>query len=89
MKVEGVSLPVPPREIRELKDSEETSSCVCHLFYYVFYAMDDTGLLNFDNATDIFVLNLTFLSRINLAIHEFMEAFNHHKVRPENHWSPY
>nr|XP_058962207.1 uncharacterized protein LOC131789152 [Pocillopora verrucosa] len=27
--------------------------------------------------------------RINLALHEYMEAFNHHKVRTANHWSPY
>ena len=63
--------------------------CVCHLFYYVFYAMEDTGLLNVDNATDMFALHLTFLPRINLALHEYMEAFNHHKVRTANHWSPY
>ena len=51
--------------------------------------MEDTGLLNVDNATDIFALHLTFLPRINLALHEYMEAFNHHKVRTANHWSPY
>lgn len=32
MKVEGVSLPVPQREIRELKDSGGTSSGVCVIF---------------------------------------------------------
>lgn len=63
--------------------------CVCHLFYYVFYAMEDTGLLNIENPIDIFALHLTFTPRINLALHEYMEAFNHHKVRTAHHWSPY
>ena len=63
--------------------------CLCHLFYYVFYALEDTGLLNIENQMDLFVLHLTFIPRINLALHEYMESFNHQKVRPANHWSPY
>ena len=63
--------------------------CVCHLFYYVFYALEDTSLLNIENPTDLFALHLTFIPRINLALREYMEAFNHHKVRTANHWSPY
>lgn len=43
--------------------------------------MEDTGLVNVENATDIFALHLTFLPKINLVLHEYMEAFNH--------WSPY
>ena len=62
--------------------------CVCHLFYYVFYALEDSGLLNIKNPMDLFALHLTIIPRINLALHEFMEAFNHHKVGTENHWSP-
>ena len=63
--------------------------CVCHLFYYVFYALEDTALLNIENPTDLLALHFTFIPRINLALHEDMEAFNHHKVRTANHWSPY
>ena len=63
--------------------------CMCHLFYYVFYALEDTGLLNIENPTDLFALHLTFIPIINLALHEYMEAFNHHKVRTANHWFPY
>ena len=63
--------------------------CVCHLFYYMFYALEDTGLLNIENPMDLFALHLTFISRINLAVDEYMEAFNHHKVRTGHHWSPY
>ena len=86
----GSFIAVPLRQIRELKDSGGTSSGVCVIFFYfVFYAMENTGLLNVDNATDIFALHLTFLPRINLALDEYMDAFNHHKVRTATHWSPY
>lgn len=63
--------------------------CVCHFFYYVFYALEDTGLLNIENPMDLFALHLTFIPRINLALNEYMEAFNHHKARTANHWSLY
>ena len=63
--------------------------CVCHFYYYVFYAMEDTGLLNIDNPIDLFALHLTFMPRINVALTEFMESSNHRPVRTANHWSPY
>ena len=42
----------------------EVFRCVCHLFYYVFYAMKDTGLLQIDNPVDVTALHLTFVPRI-------------------------
>ena len=63
--------------------------CVCHFYYYVFYAMEDTGLLNIDNPIDLFALHLTFMPRINVALTEFMESSNHRLFRTANHWSPY
>ena len=69
--------------------SREVFRCVCHIFYYVFYAMEDTGLLRIDNPVDVTALHLTFVPRINEALSEFMEAFNHHQLRTEHHWSPY
>ena len=67
----------------------EVFRCVCHLFYYVFYAMEDTGLLQIDNPVDVTALHLIFVPRINEALSEFMEAFNHHQLRTEHHWSPH
>ena len=63
--------------------------CVCHIHYYTFYGMEDTGLLNIENPIDMLALHITFLPRINLALSEFMETFNHHGLRTENNWSPY
>ena len=34
-------------------------------------------------------LHITFLPRINLALSESMETFNHHGLRTEKNWSPY
>ena len=63
--------------------------CVCQLYYYLFYAMESTGILNTDNQIHLFALHLVFIPRINKALDEFCEAFNHHKVRTEGNWSPY
>ena len=51
--------------------------------------MEDTGLLQIDNPVDVTALHLTFAPRINEALSEFMEAFNHHQLRTEHHWSPH
>ena len=38
---------------------------------------------------DLIALHLTFVPRINQALREFMETFNHHQLRTACHWSPY
>lgn len=63
--------------------------CVCHLYYYLFYGMESTGILNADDPVHLFTLHMVFIPRINKALSDFMEAFNHHKVRTERNWSPY
>ena len=49
--------------------------CVCHFCYYLFYAMESTGILNTDNPIHVFTLHLIFIPRINKALDEFCEAF--------------
>ena len=39
--------------------------CVCQLYYYLFYAMESTGILNTDNQIHLFALHLVFIPRIN------------------------
>ena len=36
-----------------------------------------------------FCLHYIFLPRINRALQEYSEAYNHHHVRTEHNWSPY
>ena len=61
--------------------------CVCHMYYYVFYGMEMSGVLNHDDAVHLFALHLVYLPRINHALKEYKEAFNHHAVRTENNWT--
>ncbi|XP_031554524.1 uncharacterized protein LOC116291493 [Actinia tenebrosa] len=63
--------------------------CVLHHFYYVFYAMEDSGILNVMNPVHMFTLHFAFLQRINQALLEYMEAFNNHGIRTARNWSPY
>lgn len=50
--------------------------------------MESSGILNTDDPVHLFALQLVFLPRINQALCQFTEAFNHHNVRTERNWSP-
>ena len=63
--------------------------CVMHYFYYLFYALEDSGNLNIEDATNMFALHFVFLPRINKALHKYQETFNHYGIRTANSWSPY
>ena len=62
--------------------------CVCHYFYYVFYAMEQSGILNMSNDLHLFVLHLVFLPRINFALEEYLKMFNDHKIRTAQNMTP-
>ena len=57
--------------------------CVCHLYYYLFYSMELSGILNPEDPVHLFTLHLIFVPRINQSLFQFAEAFNHHNVRTE------
>ena len=62
--------------------------CICHIFYYTFYAMEQTGLLDVENPVHMFTLQYIYLRRINCALSEWMVSFNDHPVQTEHNWSP-
>lgn len=62
--------------------------CCCHAFYYTFYAMEQTGVLDIENPIHVYALQYVFLSRINHALSEWMNAFNNHPLSSECNWSP-
>ena len=62
--------------------------CVCHQFYYIFYAIESSGVLKVNDPVNMFTVHLVFRPRINKALSELMEGFNEHKVRTEKNWSP-
>lgn len=64
--------------------------CGCiSLFYRVFYALEDNGLLDPTNNMDLFCLHYVYLPRIQQQLDVFRESFSHHRVRGEGHKSPY
>ena len=67
----------------------EVYRCVCHLYYYTFYAMESSGLLNVEDPTPLFTLHTIFIPRINNSLNEFSEAFKNHAVSTEGNWTPY
>ena len=61
----------------------EVYRCVCHLYYYTFYAMESSRLLNVEDPIQLFTLHTVFIPRINNSLNEFSEAFNNHAVSTE------
>lgn len=47
---------------------------VCHIFYYTFQAMEESGLLQRNNRLHKFVLHYIFTPRINKALQSFSAA---------------
>ena len=62
--------------------------CICHVFYYIFYAMEQTGVLDVENPIHMFTLQYVYLARINNALSEWMVSFSDHPVQTEHSWSP-
>ena len=62
--------------------------CVCHLYYYTFYALEQSGQLDVENPIHLFCLHYVFLPRINDALKEWMYSHNHHPLSTERSWSP-
>ena len=62
--------------------------CVCQFFYYTFYAMEQTAILDIENPIHMFALHLVFTNRINTALDDFTAMFNNHRLSTENGWSP-
>eukprot|EP00794_Sanderia_malayensis_P010513 gene10512-11617_t len=62
--------------------------CVCHIFYYTFYGLEQSGLLNVENNVHIFTLHFVYLQRINHALDEWLNCHNNHPLSTEQGWSP-
>ena len=60
--------------------------CVAAKFYYMFYGLEQTSILDLENP--VFTLHYVFLPRFNIALNEFMEAYNNHRLSTERNWTP-
>ena len=57
-------------------------------FYYLFYALEQTGLVNISDKLYLFIRHFVFLPRINFSLREFMMTFSGHKILTAGNWSP-
>ena len=62
--------------------------CVTVLFYYVFYGLEQSGMLDVEDSNHLFALHYVFLPRINFALNEFKNAYNEHRLSTERNWTP-
>ncbi len=54
-------------------------SCVI-LFYELFYRMEEIAILNVENEIHLFCLHYIYVPRINRALSQFVDAWNHHPM---------
>ena len=67
----------------------DTTRCCLSSFYTVFDHMENEGILDLSNDTDVFCLHYAFLPRINRALEGFRLGWNHHCLRTEGNKTPY
>ena len=63
------------------------AGCAC-CFYTLFYALEDTGLLDINDSCDLYALHLTFLPIIQRQLTVFQNAWAHHSLRTEQYRTP-
>ena len=66
----------------------DTFRCVSHIYYSMFYEMEDSCLLNPTNEIDLFCLQYVFIPRLNIQLEKFLDSWNNHPLRTENGLSP-
>ncbi len=54
----------------------------CTSYYYtLFYALEDSGLLDHTNEADLYALQFVFIDEIQQQLDQFREGWNHHRMR--------
>ena len=57
-------------------------------YYYLFYAMEEEGLLNPNSNVDLYVLHMVFLSKIQTHLDQFRHGWCNHRLRTEHNKTP-
>ena len=63
--------------------------CVTSTYYRLFYYLEHNELLNPIDTLHLFALHYVYIPRINQALRQFVEAWNHHGVRTECGQTPH
>ena len=54
--------------------------CVTKLHYQLFYYLEETGLFDPLDELHLYALHYVFVPRINKALSDFKDAWNHHAI---------
>ena len=57
-------------------------------FYFLFYFMEELGVLDNTNELHLFALHFVFIPRINNLLYRWMEAYNRHPLGTEHNSTP-
>ena len=63
--------------------------CVTKLFYRLFNYLEQHDLLDPFNVQQVYANHIIFVPRINKALNEFRNAWNHHRIRTAHKKSPH
>ena len=63
--------------------------CITSVYYRLFYFLEEHGLLIPINDMHIFSLHYVYLPRINQALQEFVQSWNHHGMQTERGLTPH
>lgn len=66
----------------------DVRSSVVSTYITVFGTLEDSGVLDVDNDTDLFCLQYVYIPRVNQSLDTFHEAWNCHSLSTESNWSP-
>jgi hypothetical protein len=61
---------------------------VVKMYTTIFIYLEDRCGLDIDSNINMYCLHYVFLPRINQSIDQWKSAWNHHKIRTENHYTP-
>src|SRR6266496_4084758 len=61
---------------------------VIKMYTTIFMYLEDRCGLNIESNINMYCLHYVFLPRINQSIDQWRSAWNHHKIRTENHYTP-
>lgn len=57
-------------------------------YYFLFYTLEDNGLLNHCSEADIFALQFVFMEDIQQQLTQFKDGWNHHRMRTCHNRTP-
>ena len=62
--------------------------CVCQIFYNLLYHLEDEGVLDPLNDTDLFCVHFSILPEVNRCLDEFVKSWNQHCLSSEHNATP-